>query len=434
MTYIASYYSQTMVPVRERGACVQDVSCDVCIVGGGLAGLTAALYLARGGRAVVLLEARHVGWGASGLNGGFVSPGYAAGHAHIARIAGERHADALHRVSIDGMVQVRTLIEELAISGAHATPGILRTVRYDAADELKAEQERVHRRYAYELELLGKEEVRARLHSRKYFQALRDKTAFHFHPLNYVQGLAGEIERLGGAIFEQSAALSLQTEGAEKIVGTGAGGTVRCRSIVLATGGYTGALVPALRRAFLPIHTYVLVSEAQPDLIAQAIKTTDGVGDNRRAGDYYRLIDGGRRLMWGGRISTRGASPQAAARQLRSEIVTTFPQLADLKTHLAWSGTMSYARHMMPQIGELEPDVWFCTAFGGHGMNTTSAAGKAIAAALLGDRETVSLFAPFGLPWAGGAAGLAVAQLTFWKLQLQDWWTERRARQGEGGS
>ncbi len=182
-----------------------------------------------------------------------------------------------------------------------------------------------------------------------------------------------------------------------------------------------------LKRSFLPIATYVMLSEEAPELIRTAIATTDAIGDNRRAGDYYRLVEGGKRLLWGGRITTRAASPAALAGELRREMVGTYPQLKDLKTELAWSGLMSYARHLMPQIGEMQPGVWHCTAFGGHGLNTTAIGGKLVAEGILGQSDRYKLFKPFGLVWAGGYAGLAVAQLTYWKLQAQDWWRERAA-------
>jgi hypothetical protein len=86
---------------------------------------------------------------------------------------------------------------------------------------------------------------------------------------------------------------------------------------------------------------------------------------------------------------------------------------------------MSYARHLMPQIGEVEPGVWHCTGFGGHGLNTTATGGKLVAEAILGQGDRYTLFRRFGLAWTGGSVGLAVAQLTYWKLQAQDWWRER---------
>jgi hypothetical protein len=191
-------------------------------------------------------------------------------------------------------------------------------------------------------------------------------------------------------------------------------------------GGYTGALVPRLRRAVLPVATYMVLTEAAPDLLCGVIRTSDAVLDDRRAADYYRLVDGGSRLLWGGRITTRAASPADLARELRREMLGVFPQLADLRTDLAWSGQMGYARHLMPQIGQMAPEVWHCTAFGGHGLNTTAIGGKVLAEAILGETDRIAMFAPFGLPWAGGPLGLAAAQLTYWKLQAQDRWRERR--------
>jgi gamma-glutamylputrescine oxidase len=170
-----------------------------------------------------------------------------------------------------------------------------------------------------------------------------------------------------------------------------------------------------------------MMTEEAPDLIREAIATRDAIGDNRRAGDYYRLVEEGKRLLWGGRITTRAASPAALAQELRREMTGTYPQLRELKTELAWSGLMSYARHLMPQIGEMQPGVWHCTAFGGHGLNTTAIGGKLVAEGILGQSDRYKLLKPFGLVWAGGIAGLATAQLTYWKLQAQDWWRERGA-------
>lgn len=426
MAYPDTYYARTIAETKARPSLSGRFDCDTLIVGGGLAGLTTALQLARAGRPVAVLESQSVGFGASGRNGGFVGPGFSARSDQIVLTAGDEAARKLHLLSIEGVDFVRDTTRDLSIDTAGPQAGVTHVVRYDDADALKGYVDDVARKYGYQLEFLERDRVRSVLKSERYYQGVRDARAFHIHPLNYLRGVAGEIERLGGKIFEHSPALACDLAGAEKIVRT-ATGEARARNIVLATGGYTGALVGQLKRAFLPIATYVMLSEAAPDLIREAIATSDGVGDNRRAGDYYRVVDGGRRLLWGGRITTRAASPAALTRELRREMVTTYPQLAGLKTELAWSGLMSYARHLMPQIGLLQPGVWYCTAFGGHGLNTTAIGGKLIAEAILGQSDRYRLFAPFGLDWAGGAAGLAVAQLTYWKLQAQDWWRERAA-------
>lgn len=426
MSYPDTYYRRTLADEAVRPALAGTVECDTVIIGGGLAGLTVALQLARAGLSVVVLEAESVGFGASGRNGGFVSPGFATASDAIARMAGPEAARKLHLLSIEGAEFVRDTIRDLNIVEAAPQPGLMSLLRYDDGDSLKTHAAKMADTYGYELEYLDRDRIRSVLKSERYFHGLRDGRAFHMHPLNYLRAVAAEIERLGGRIFENSRAVQSALGGPEKVIRTD-GGQVKARRVVFTTGGYTGPLVSRLKRAFLSIATYVMVSEEAPDLIREAIMTTDAIGDSRRAGDYYRVVDGGKRLLWGGRITTRAAPPAALVRALRREMIGTYPQLAPLKTELAWSGLMSYARHLMPQIGEMQPGVWHCTAFGGHGLNTTAIGGKLVAEAILGQSDRYRLFSPFGLVWAGGPVGLAAAQLTYWKLQAQDWWRERSA-------
>ena len=424
MGYIDTYYSRTLAEDRPRPALSGRKEADCIVVGGGLAGLTTALELARGGLRVVVLEAERVGWGASGRNGGIVSASYACEGDAIAARVGDVAAKALHRLSVEGVARVRAAISDLNIGGVDPCPGLLNLRRFDRADDLHAHAEAFARDYDYTFTYLDRDAIRARLSTDRYYHGLLDAQAFHIHPLNYLRGIAAEIERLGGRIYEASPVQSVELDGAAKQARTANGG-VSAPRIVLCTGGYTGALVPKMRRAVLPIATYMMLSEAAPDLIASAIHTTEAVLDDRRASDYYRVVDGGKRLLWGGRITTRAASSAGIARELRREMIGAYPQLRDLATEISWSGQMGYARHLMPQIGEIRPGVWHATAFGGHGLNTTAIAGKVLAEAILGQSDRIAMFKPFGLDWAGGPIGLAAAQLTYWKLQAQDWWRER---------
>jgi glycine/D-amino acid oxidase-like deaminating enzyme len=111
---------------------------------------------------------------------------------------------------------------------------------------------------------------------------------------------------------------------------------------------------------------------------------------------------------------------------LRRTMTSTYPQFRDLEVAVAWTGLMSYARHLMPQMGELSPGVWYCMGFGGHGVNTTAIGGRLMAEGISGEADRYRLFAPFGLVWAGGPFGVAAAQATYWTYQGMDWWRERR--------
>lgn len=425
-SYIDCYYSRTLASPEEYPEAKRRIVADVCIVGGGLAGLTAALKLVRAGRSVALLEAKRIAWGASGRNGGFVSSGYATGLGNIARRAGADQAKELYRLSMEGVEIIRDHIDRLGIVDAQPVSGIVKAVRYDSRGAMQKARDDQERDFGLKWRYLSRDEVTKMFASPKYREGLLDESAFHFHPLNYGRALARESKRLGAAIFENSPVVSVELDGARKSVTT-TNAVVEAEQVLFTTGGYSGNIVPALKRAYLPIATYVLLTERAPDLISSAIRTSAAVLDDRRAGDYYRLVDAGTRILWGGRITTRTSDPHDIAALLRREMVTTYPQLAGLKVDIAWSGLMSYARHSMPQIGELKPGVWFCTAFGGHGMNTTAIGGTVIAEGMSGESDRYKLYAPFGLDWSGGSLGKAAAQLTYWSYQAADAMREYRA-------
>ncbi|OZI21766.1 FAD-dependent oxidoreductase [Bordetella genomosp. 7] len=424
--YIDTFYRRTLGDAHTRySALAGAASTDICIIGGGLAGLTTALELARRGRQVTLLEARRVAWGASGRNGGSVSPAYSAGADLIRHRVGQPAYDRLYRLSIEGVDIIRNNIRDLAIADARKVDGRLRVLRHDDVAAMRAYCEE-QSRHGRQVRLLQTDEVRELLRSDVYFQGIYDPDSFHFHPLNYARALAQECARLGVQIHEDSPVHSADLAGPVKRLAT-PGGKLDAQTVVFATGGYTDGLVPALRRAMLPIATYIMLTEPLGERVREAIRTDAAIGDTRRAGNYYRVVEGGR-ISWGSHITTRVSDPPDLAASLRAELLSVYPQLADVRVEVAWSGSMAYARHLMPQIGRLRPGVWYCTSFGGHGMNTTSIGGRVVAEGICGDSERYREFEPFGLEWNGGPFGKAAVQLTYWSYQLRDRLRERRSR------
>lgn len=428
-----TYYKHLLEEQAARPPVEGDATTDVCVIGGGLAGLTVALELARAGRQVVVVEEEQVGFGASGRNGGFVGPAWSQRLDALTRKLGEGRAHELYRLSQEGVDIVARNIAGVTMPGVDVTHGKLSVARTPSHDAFLRRRDRLRRDFGQAVEVWVPEKVRGALKTSRYYEALYYPDDFQINPLAYVRGLAAEIERLGGKVFERSRVTG---------IGRGAGnrkvrfetGTVTAQQIVIATGGYTGNWINELSRSFVPIATYVMLTCAQPELIATAVSTPFGVGDQRRAGDYYRLVDGGSRILWGGRITTRVSEPRQLAQLLHATMVSTYPQLHDLEIDYAWSGLMAYARHLMPQIRPIEDGLWSCTAFGGHGINTTAIGGKVLAEAILGESDRWRLFAPFGFDWNGGPAGRVAVQAAYWWMQARDKVGESLSREADTGA
>jgi glycine/D-amino acid oxidase-like deaminating enzyme len=416
-----TWYEATASRGPARPRLTGTVDADVCVIGGGLAGLTTALELARRGTGVVLLEGRQIAWGASGRNGGFVSSGFAVGQEAIAEKLGADAAAALYRLSVFGTEYVRREIAE-GDASIKMGDGWLSVVRYDAGNA-KAEAARAHfAAHGERRQVLSPAETRAQLASQRYFQGSLDPTAFHMHPLRYALMLAAKAEAAGARLFEASPAVAVARQGSGFQVRTPAG-SVRARQVVYCVSALDRRLHGATGRAVLPVATYVAVTAP---LRQAAIRTGHAVSDSRRAGNYFRLVDEGR-ILWGGAITTRVSEPKRLADDMLRDMVSTFPQLGRPRIDYAWAGLMGYARHMMPLIGTDGQGQWWATAFGGHGMNTTAMAGILLSRALAAGDDEYRRFAAYGPVWAGGPFGRVAVQLSYWSMQMRDLADERRS-------
>jgi len=401
-SYGSTWYAESMEPAPECGRLAFDVDVDVCVVGGGLAGLTTARELALRGWSVALLEGRRIAWNASGRNDGFVLPGFAESMDRIIARVGRADAKALWALSEMGLRYVRE--------------GVLANV------QLYAE-------LGTEVEGWPTERVREVLKTRHYFHAMHLPRAFHIHPLNYALGLAQAAQAAEVRIFEDSQALSIDPAGVRKRVTTAAG-RVRAPHVVLACNAHLGALLPRIAGTLVPVWSYVVTTRPLGMQLAEAVAYRGAVTDTDLANHHYRVVDGDR-LLWSGRSTTWEGDPQRFAGKLRADIATVYPQLGEVEIEHAWSGLLGNPLHRMPQIGELSPGLWLASGFGGHGLNTTAMAGNIIARAIAENDDTWKLFAPFELVWAGGRFGRAAMQAYYWWFNTRERWAARQARERE---
>jgi gamma-glutamylputrescine oxidase len=420
--YPPSWYAASTAIPKLRPALAGDVSCEVCVVGGGLAGLTVVLELARRGHSAVLLEAKRVGWGASGRSGGFVSAGFAEGLAEIVRRVGLEQARRLFTLSTEGADYVRARVRELDPT-IHMGDGWIVALRYPNRDRQRKYVDMLAQDFGHKVELLDAHQTRELLKTERYFDSRFDPSAFHIHPLRYCLALAAAAERTGARLYERSRVMEVAGERGRYQVLTAAGKTT-AKHVVFCQNSYDRHLSRRLGRAVLPVATYIGVTEPLGKHAGTAIETHAAIADTRRAGNYYRLVTD-ERIMWGGRISTRAAEPYQLAETMKRDMLSVYPQLGNPRMEFAWGGRMGYALHKMPIIGELEPGHWAASGFGGHGLNTTAMAGLLIARAIAEGDDEWKRFDGFGTAWAGGWVGRAGVQLSYWKMQLRDRLDER---------
>ena len=423
---LATEYYRATSPGVGYPALEGTIDAAVCVIGGGFAGLSTALALAeRGASDIVVLEAHSVGHGASGRNGGFVFGGFSLGERSIIDTVGEENARKLYHMTLAAVERIRSRIHQFGIECELREEGVYLANWFDDERILERQARFMADKLGVQWQRVSRAQLAEKIASERYFGALFEPDAFHFHPLKYAQGLARVLVAKGVRVFEGSKVAQIAADGALWRIAT-AGGQVCARDVVVCCGGYIDKLYPRLGGAVLPIATYVMVTEPLGDRLQGAMRTGAAVYDTRFAFDYYRpLAD--TRLLWGGRISILERSSAAVARLLYGDMLKVYPQLAGARVDYAWSGMMSYARHKMPQLGRLPDGIWYGMGFGGHGVAPTTLAGEVLAAAIMGGGagagadEELARFTHWGLPSTGGPAGLLAAQLAYWYYDLRDW-------------
>src|SRR5690625_3982293 len=291
--YIDTFYRRTISGSVNYPNLQHEHSTQVLVIGAGLAGLTCTLELAYKGFQVTAIDTNKIGWGASGRNGGSVSPAWSANSDAILHKVGRNHFDELYRLSMEGVSMVKEYATRLAANTCPLQFGHLKVSTYNNSDAFMRFCDDQNKRYGRELKFLDQDEVKQLLNSPRYYQGVYANDGFHFHPLNYCHALAKEASRLGANIFENTPATTISRSNYGFKVKTPLA-TIDADIVVICTGGYTGSLVPKLQQSFLPIATYIMLSEPLGNELKQSIKTRAAIGDTRRAGNYYRIEDGNR--------------------------------------------------------------------------------------------------------------------------------------------
>jgi gamma-glutamylputrescine oxidase len=409
-----SYYAATAQRSTVYSPLQADIDADVVIVGGGLAGLSAAIELADRGFSVVLLEAREVGSGASGRNGGQAIHGLACDQDEIESQLGLDEAKRVWSMSIEALDLIRERCERFAIDCDWRDGWLGLAVNAKRAAQLKQWQERMATVYGHPTQWIAPKEIGRWIDSPRFHSGLSDPRSGHLHPLKYSLGLARAAQSLGVRIHEQTAALSLEpaaAPGTSSVVRT-AQGSVKARQVLLAGNAYlqevAPAIAPSLGARIMPVGTYIICSERiDPALCDSLIPSRAAVCDTNFVLDYFRPT-ADHRMLYGGRVSYSTVTPMNLAQSMQSRMAGTFPQLAHTKVEYAWGGFVDISMNRAPDFGRLPQrsgaaSVYYLQGFSGHGLALTGLAGKLVAEAMAGDASRFDTFARLKhRPFPGG--------------------------------
>ncbi|MHA3886597.1 NAD(P)/FAD-dependent oxidoreductase [Stutzerimonas degradans] len=402
-----SYYAASANRALRFAALAGEARADVCIVGGGFTGLNTAIELAERGLSVILLEARRIGWGASGRNGGQLIRGVGHDVEQFRPILGEEGVDELKRMGFEAVDIVRQRIERHAIDcdltwgycDLATKPRHLEGFEQDYADLLRLG-------YAHPLQRISRANLPTVIGSQRYIGGLVDMGSGHLHPLNLALGEAAVAQTLGVRLHEDSAVERIEY-GTQVAVHT-AHGVVRANQLVLACNAYLDGLQPKLAGKVLPAGSYIIATERLPAALCQELLPQNmAVCDQRVALDYFRLSADGR-LLFGGACHYSGRDPKDISAYMQPKMLAVFPQLVGIGIEYQWSGMIGIGANRLPQIGRLpeQPNVYYAQAYSGHGLNATHLAGRLLAEAIAGrESRGFDLFARVPHPtFPGGPA------------------------------
>lgn len=414
--YPRSYYAATARPAPERPALEGEIAPDVCVVGGGFTGLSAALELAGRGHQVVMLEAERIGWGASGRNGGQLVNGLSASLETIEQYCGLAGVG----VVLGAGRELRELITRHDIDCA-LTPGCLFAAMTPNQMRELEHRDRLWRRHGFEeFILLDRAGVRGYVASEAYLGGMADPSGGHLHPLDLALGEAAALEGLGGVIHERTRVVRVEDIEGRPVL-RAERGVVRPRVLVLAGNAYLGGSVPRLKNRIMPFSTQVVATAPLGTRAAALIPSGYSVEDERYIQDYYRISTDGR-LLFGGGAVFGGSDPADIRRKLVPHLAAVFPELRDVSIDFAWSGNCAISFSRVPQLGQLGPASYFAQGYSGHGIVGSHLFGRLIGEAIAGERERFDLFA--SVPWArfpgGRRCAVPYAVLGSWWYGLRD--------------
>ena len=409
-----SWYAETASRRQDHRALQGEVRAEVAIVGGGLAGLSAALELAQRGRQVVLLEAQQLGWAASGRNGGQALGGLACGMDEIEAQLGLADARRLWALTLEALTLIHARRDRYRIACDWQSGALTVATSARKAAALRRDAERMASVYDHPTQWLDRAALGLHIRSPRYHGGCYDRRGGHLHPLKYALGLADAAWREGARLHEHSPVQRVERHRSVTLLRTPQGQVV-ADQVLLAGNVHlpalagVGALPPGTGARIMPVGTYVGVTEPlDPSEMDGLLPTRAAVCDSNFVLDYFRPT-ADQRLLFGGKVSYSTLTPPNLAGSLQARLARVFPRLAWRPLTHVWGGFVDITMNRAPDFSRLPPDgaagapIYLLQGFSGHGLALSGLAGKLVAEAICEDASRFDLFARLRhRPFPGG--------------------------------
>ena len=356
---------------------------DVAVVGGGYTGCAAALALAGAGTRVALVEAKTIGWGASGRTGGQVIPGLKFDPDELEAMFGPELGPRFVATVAGTGDEVFGLIDKHGITCDATRRGWLQPAVSPRAVEVVKQRCAQWARRGAPVSLVDRARMAELIGSDLYFGGWEDRRAGHVQPLSFNRGLAAAAQRAGAEIYVDSPATSLERQDGRWRLTTPAG-SVTADTVLIGTNGYTDGLWPGLARTVVPMMSFQAATVPLPPALGRAILPGGHCASDTRRLLWYFRRDAAGRLLMGGRAPYREDLGPADAGLVRAAVDRLYPQLREVPFEFHWSGRVAMTRDHLPHLHQLAPGVWAALGYNGRGVGMAPLLGRLLAELVLG--------------------------------------------------
>lgn len=400
----ANYYEASLSEWPSFGTLPGDLACEVVVIGGGLLGASTALHLAEAGVDVVLIEKDHIGSGASGRNGGQMTPGLARWEAGtmLDKLSTDEARRLWRFASVEAMETVDGLRDRYGFDCDRKRGHITAAVHAGHMGALVENADARRRLGDDDVKIIGRHELKEQyVKSDIYFGAAIDGGGGQVQPLALLRGLVHAFVKLGGRVYDNTTAQAIEESPGSTLVKTAQGAIKARRAVVLAVHSATFQFMPGSATT-VPFFTYVAVTPPLGDTLDALIPSGLPVYDTQLQIDYYRPVRN-KRLLFGGQGTGNSWSPRDVNNYLLDRIKTVFPQLEKPELEYSWSGisdlTLNGATDSRKSAGDVP--VYMVHGWSGHGVAQTVRIGRAISDDLTGRNTDYAMLTRFdhaGIP------------------------------------